>query len=101
MTDGAEFATASAVIDGSYMREGDCPRYWCYYDDAFRGVSLAAEPASDRVIARNERLCDFLHDGALLKDMDPFAMFPPALAGGIPSVQTVPCMMTGGRTFML
>lgn len=87
------------AIRGSYMWAGDEVPWWRFYDDRFVTAQLAAEPAPDRVLARNERLRDFVAAPAAL-DAEPYAFFPPALAANTRAV-IGGAQMTGGRTFLI
>ena len=83
------------------MRPGDTGRYWHYYDDQFIRVKVAAQPADDRVLARNGQLAAFIVSTPRLSDAKVWSFVPEALAGGLPDVRHVTAVMTGGRSFRL
>jgi hypothetical protein len=88
------------VLEGSFMREDDAWPYWRHYEDRHMAVTLAAEPAGNRVFAVNDRL-DAFAAGPLAPSASVGAsFFPPALGGGVEHAR-VDARMSGGRTFLI
>ncbi|MCB1054139.1 MAG: hypothetical protein KDD11_01340 [Acidobacteria bacterium] len=83
------------------MRDGDVAPYWGYYDDRFLRTRLAAEPADDRVVARNDDLAEWTTTPGALGGVGNTSFFPPALAAGVRRHSVHEVTMTGGRTFLL
>ena len=83
------------------MRPGDEGGFWRYYSDRVRSFQLGAAPAKKGILARNQRLSEFLAPPGLPSQLPEYYFLPLALSGGIDGVATLEAWSTGGRSFLL
>jgi hypothetical protein len=91
----------SQLIPGSYMTAGDTGYLDGEFFDRFIPVRLAAAENPRGLLARNDRLMEFLASPVQIDALPVYSFFPPALAGGSRKVRVVKATKSGGRTFLL